>query len=105
MNLKTQKQSEGKERGSETKTKRLIGTERQPDRKHVFSSTSGILTMVVMTIISLCLLGDNLQCFFQFSVGLTNRGTDYFDSRPSLHRYFVVKTLGGHRTGSACCLL
>lgn len=48
--------------------------------KYVFSSTSGLLIMVVKTIISLYSLGDNSQRFFHVSAGFTRRGTDYFFS-------------------------
>lgn len=45
---------------------------------NVFSSTSGLLIMVVKTIISLYSLGDNSQRFFHVSAGFSSRGTDYF---------------------------
>lgn len=36
--------------------------------KHVFSSTSGLLTKAVITIINFCLLGDSSQCFMFLQV-------------------------------------
>ena len=36
--------------------------------KHVFSSTSGLLIKVVITIINFCLLGNNSQCLMFLQV-------------------------------------
>lgn len=62
----------------------------------MFTASSELLMMVVMTIISLCSLGDNSQCSFMFLQILQAEAKIPFTTDYQFKDVFVVKNIEKH---------